>query len=417
MKPKQRKSNKKKMRKRNNKLSAQDDTAFNEMNKINYALKQGDFALLRDIGKRQGFISDAVRRRIWPFLLHAVDPTEETYKEGSLKVRHKDEDQVMLDVKRSFSSFPPYLTENDKTELQEKLNRVIIHVLRAYPSLHYYQGFHDICSVFLLLFGEDFAKRMMETIALFYLRDAMFSSLEPILRQLTTINTIIGLKDPALSDFISEAGVLPYYCLSWVITWCSHDLSDLGQITRLFDLFLCSNPFMVMYFSAAVVLSRREEIMKLPSDDMSIIHSFLTKLPQDLDLEAIIQNACLLEREYSPFEIQCQSTIALDTTSCINTFEKHFVPIEALDELNQVIESTTIPILKEGADEKQLIELNVLKDVKKHELSHSVLQRLLLLDKKEAAVYTLFAIGAGVGLLSVIMSNSDLAREWVFSLQ
>jgi hypothetical protein len=88
MKPKQRKNNKKKMRKRNNKTAAQDDTGFNEMNKINYALKQGDFTLLRDIGKQQGFINDAVRRRIWPFLLHAEDPRQETYKEGSLQGTH-----------------------------------------------------------------------------------------------------------------------------------------------------------------------------------------------------------------------------------------------------------------------------------------------------------------------------------------
>jgi hypothetical protein len=55
-----------------------------------------------------------------------------------------------------------------------------------------------------LLFGEEYAKRMMETVALFYLRDAMFSSLEPILTQLTTVNTIIRLKDPELAEFIEE---------------------------------------------------------------------------------------------------------------------------------------------------------------------------------------------------------------------
>jgi hypothetical protein len=165
---------------------------------------------------------------------------------------------------------------------------------------------------------------------------------------------------------------------------------------------------MVFYFAAAVVLSRRDKIMELPNDDMSVIHSFLTKLPQDLDLQHIIQQACLLESEHSPFDIQCQSTIAFDKYSSINTFENQFAPITTVDDLNEIIENTTISILKEGPGDKQPIEL--LKDIKKHEQSHSVLQRLLLLDKKEAAVYTLFAIGAGVGLLSVIMSNSDLAR-------
>lgn len=62
------------------------------------------------------------------------------------------------------------ISPEDKIKLQEQLDRVITHVLRVYPSLHYYQGFHDICSVFILLFGEKYACKLMEPVALFYKR-------------------------------------------------------------------------------------------------------------------------------------------------------------------------------------------------------------------------------------------------------
>lgn len=84
------------------------------------------------------------------------------------------------------------------------MHRIIIHVLRSYPSLHYYQGFHDICSVFLLLFGEKYACQMIERVSLFYLRDMMFNSLEPVMKQLTIIDTIIRLEDNELHEFITE---------------------------------------------------------------------------------------------------------------------------------------------------------------------------------------------------------------------
>lgn len=62
------------------------------------------------------------------------------------------------------------IDEEEKRKLEDELNHVIQHVLRSYPSLHYYQGFHDICSVFILLFGEKYASQLMTSVALFYLR-------------------------------------------------------------------------------------------------------------------------------------------------------------------------------------------------------------------------------------------------------
>jgi hypothetical protein len=255
----------------------------------------------------------------------------------------------------------------------------------------------------------------------------MYTTMEPVLRQLTILDTLIRLEDVEVYDFITEyvkgqdhfekkklkysfnrAGVLPYYCLSWVITWCSHDLEDLEKIARLFDFFLCSNPFMVVYFSAAVVLSRRDQVLALPCET-STIHSFLTKLPKDLDVEGLCQRACQIESKYSVYQVQCESGVALDKVSAINRFEHEWIPIETLEQLNDTIEKQVIPILKDK-QERQPIELVSSAKTSSVQQSSSVLDKLLQLDKRNAALYTLVTIGAGVGLMAVFMSNSDMIR-------
>ncbi|CAN0520997.1 unnamed protein product, partial [Scytosiphon promiscuus] len=50
-------------------------------------------------------------------------------------------------------------------------------------------------------------------------------------------------------DFVQ---VEPYYCMSWVLTWFSHDLQDLSMVARLYDVLLGAHPTLILYISAAV---------------------------------------------------------------------------------------------------------------------------------------------------------------------
>lgn len=45
---------------------------------------------------------------------------------------------------------------------------------------------------------------------------------------------------------------LPFFSLSWVITWMSHDIESLPAIKRLFDVLLVMNPAFISYIAAAV---------------------------------------------------------------------------------------------------------------------------------------------------------------------
>jgi len=42
------------------------------------------------------------------------------------------------------------------------------------------------------------------------------------------------------------------FCLSWLITWYGHVLSDFQDIVRLYDFFMACHPLMPIYLAAGV---------------------------------------------------------------------------------------------------------------------------------------------------------------------
>nr|WVH01959.1 ubiquinol-cytochrome C reductase hinge protein [Naematelia aurantialba] len=65
---------------------------------------------------------------------------------------HPDEGQVLLDTRRSFVSYPRGLPKESKVAMQADLQDLIVGVLRNFPKLSYFQGYHDIMSVLYLTF-------------------------------------------------------------------------------------------------------------------------------------------------------------------------------------------------------------------------------------------------------------------------
>ena len=91
-----------------------------------------------------------------------------------------------------------------KKEKQKDLNNLISTVLKREPKLCYYQGFHDISSVFLLILGRKKVVNCLHNLSLFFMRDAMSISLAPIIKQLTLGMALIKLLDKELYDFLNE---------------------------------------------------------------------------------------------------------------------------------------------------------------------------------------------------------------------
>ncbi|KAK4514930.1 uncharacterized protein ATC70_002537 [Mucor velutinosus] len=206
-----------------------------------------------------------------------------------------------------------------KAHKQQELHCMIVEILWRNPALKYYQGFHDICTCFLLVLGKKAAIPAAENVALFFIRDAMLDSFDPVSKQLRLMSSLIEYEDAELSLFLEKANIMPYYALSWILTWFSHDFEAYEKVVRLFDLFISSQAIMPVYIASAITLLRRNEILKAEKD---LVHSLITRIPQDMDIELIIQKAALLEEKYSVLQLQKQSGLWLHDESVINTWER-----------------------------------------------------------------------------------------------
>ncbi|KAI9314244.1 rab-GTPase-TBC domain-containing protein [Dichotomocladium elegans] len=380
---------------------------------IETAIRERNIKGLRHLGRTAGgFLNNSLRKQAWSLLLRH----DEISKEVRSTEKHKDEDQVALDVARSFNAYPKAISPPTREKLRIKLTKVITHVLRTHPRLHYYQGFHDICSVFTLVFNERDASILMEHVALFYIRDAMLDSLEPILRQLTMLDTLIQKEDPKLHDHITSAGVLPYYCLSWVITWFSHDLNDLQKILRLFDLFLSSAPLMPLYMSAAIVLAQRKRILAEESD-MSLLHTLLTNASKEQQhhhvdvLEQLIETALRLETAYPPLTLQIESGIALDEVSAINMFDRLWLATSDMS----LSRAEACRVLAMTVDKRTPLDLAAHADGRtlSHTQAQRVLERLRATYLRDPTLWSMVLLSAGVATLALLSSRSDTVWSWL----
>lgn len=175
-------------------------------------------------------------------------------------------------------------------------------VIVKHSDLHYYQGYHDLVSVLALVLTESEGKlcfSVAEKLSLMYTRDFMRESFDTLLLVLQLLFPLLKRFDPEVYDFLHESGVQTYFSLSWVITWFSHDISDLGIATRVFDAFFSSHPMFSLYVSAAVVMHRRVRLLEQECE-FAIVHNFLSKCPEDLPYDDILADAHRLFRAFPP---------------------------------------------------------------------------------------------------------------------
>ncbi|KAG2215035.1 hypothetical protein INT46_008269 [Mucor plumbeus] len=275
------------------------------------AMAKNDFDELKRLARRpEGFVDDKLRKYVWPVLLH-------TQHGNYLAERGSEKDladpiQISKDVERSLYYYPQVL-------------------------------------------GKKAAIPAAENVALFFIRDAMLDSFDPISKQLRLMSSLIEYEDPELTLFLEKANIMPYYALSWVLTWFSHDFEAYEKVIRLFDLFISSQAIMPVYIASAITLLRRNEILKAEKD---LVHSLITQIPQDMDIERLIEKAVLLEEKYSILQLQKQSGIWLHDESVINTWEKDWgiLKWEQVPDQLQVNRYLSHQVEKEEWEDEMLLE-------------------------------------------------------------
>ena len=189
-------------------------------------------------------------------------------------------------------------SERQVDKRKSQLSDLIIRVLRQHPRLSYFQGYHDVAQVFLLVLGTEYAPRALAHLSLLQIRDFMLPTLSPSVAQLNMLPSILQAVDLKLYQHLSATQ--PFFALSATLTMYAHDIQNYGEIARLFD-FLIAHPAVVsLYFFAIIILSRREELFETPADDAAMLHSILSKLPKPLNLEGLIQETKRTFAEHPP---------------------------------------------------------------------------------------------------------------------
>jgi hypothetical protein len=240
-----------------------------------------------------GFMSNNIRKKVWPKLigLNRYDlPDYRTYIDP-----HCDDSQVRCDVERSLWNYKDVREWDDdhREERRKALSNIIMAVLSRNSNLHYFQGYHDLISVILLVLEEDHLTfSMAEFISLTYFRDCMAPDFEIVSKSMQSVMYIIQSADKELYKFLSDACIEPFFATSWIITWFSHDIKKLDKIARIFDVMLCTHPLMSMYVSAAIVIHFRNEILANECE-FSILHNFIVHIPEILGIpfEDILKKA------------------------------------------------------------------------------------------------------------------------------
>ena len=121
-----------------------------------------------------GFIDNKLRARVWPKLLGINRFCIPDYRK--YVASHQDDSQIRCDIERSLWNHKENKDwmEPVRDKRRKALSDIIVAVLCRNRSLHYYQGYHDVCSVFLLVVNDDhLAFALSEIVSDRYLRDFM----------------------------------------------------------------------------------------------------------------------------------------------------------------------------------------------------------------------------------------------------
>ncbi|KAJ3457417.1 hypothetical protein MRS44_014558 [Fusarium solani] len=266
------------------------------------ACRWKDIGRLRSLAEaRGGFLSDVLRRQAWPILLGLDAPSscqedlassQDASADWKELPRHRDEDQVQLDVNRSFIYYPNNVSDAELSLHKSELSSLITEVLRRYPYLCYFQGYHDISQVLLLVLAPPWRARVLARLSVLRIRDFMLPNLGPTTAQLRLLPDILHAADPKLRRHLS--GVEPFYALAGTLTMYAHNIEGYRDIVRLFDVFLAREPVFSVYVFAQIILDRRREIFEIDEPDM--LHVILGKVPSKMDLdELVVKSAQLFE--------------------------------------------------------------------------------------------------------------------------
>ena len=132
--------------------------------------------------------------------------------------------------------------------------------------------------------GFEMATSILYQLSQSHFRDCMrhnFAQLQIVMR--LTIFPLLSYLDSEVHEHLVRSDMMePYFALSWIITWFSHDIRDTELVKRLFDFFIVSHPLMPIYMSIAMICHplNREDVLQT-EHDFATVHQTLSQLPRN----------------------------------------------------------------------------------------------------------------------------------------
>ncbi|SOS76639.1 conserved Plasmodium protein, unknown function [Plasmodium sp. gorilla clade G1] len=72
-----------------------------------------------------------------------------------------------------------------------------------------------------------------------------------------------GNEKNARNSSLKLSGTEFFFCLSWVVTYYSHVLTEFDKLARIFDTLLSNNGIFIIYFTSAIILYKKEELLNI----------------------------------------------------------------------------------------------------------------------------------------------------------
>ncbi|KAI5197505.1 hypothetical protein E4T39_07268 [Aureobasidium subglaciale] len=336
-----------------------------------------------------GLVEDHVRRVAWPILLGNLDAAADQRTDWKELPVHRDEEQVKLDVHRAFVYYPTGQLGESEQQIEgrkHELSDLIIGLLRQHPRLHYFQGFHDIAQVLLLVLGADKAALPLARLSLLRIRDYMLPTFSASESHVQLLPAIVYATDPKLCQHLAR--LRPYFAIAATLTLYAHDIEEYGGISRLFDFLLAHEAVMSVYMYATIVMTRKDELLEYDSDDEDMMYAILSKLPKPLDIESLITRTTLLYSQHPPETLPFSAWRRVSSYSVLKTTR----------DPSKVVKQT----LEEG---EQLYTKHAAQIERRETLQKTIAHSRLLVRRyrKPAGALTL---AIAIGVLSICINRS-----------
>jgi len=175
-------------------------------------------------------------------------------------------------------------SEDDAHKKQRSLARVLLHALKAgNGKWFYFQGMHDFVSILILALGETGAEHVLRFLIETQLGHWVDKGIAPVVDISGSVFPLVRLIDPELFEMIHNSGVLPLFCVGWILTWFTHDVEDPYAAFMLVDSLLTCQPHeaerRVVFLCAALIVLVREDVLSRQCDKSSLHFFFTSEMP------------------------------------------------------------------------------------------------------------------------------------------